>query len=364
MIGVPHGIKKHAAPHLTTLMPDEAPLTPQQIASYLREGILVVDNLLSPEELSSAHHGLVQTLRGDYGVDVHHLEETGHGLMGASSTNGAGGVLDVFYPEWKMKIATNETLFQITCQLWKAAYCHDGEELEDLLDCDVVEDKSYKWHPFGAFDCNRGYMPNTGGFEAVPGFHREFRSWVESGRKSMSTTPHRDGDEEQSEEQQQPHPQPCVGEYTHLNPTHDRELIRRIQHIPVKAGSVVFWDNRIPHGNSYRNDPPLADDDGGGETNSDYSKILGTSGSRAVVYCSFLPDVDINRIFVGKQLQYWKMKRSPRVGDRWIKQEDEGVDEKEGAFDAKGKQDGEVEKNEVQLQLTDLGQRLIGLLEW
>ena len=71
-------------------MPDEAPLTPQKIASYLREGILVVDNLLSPEELSSAHHGLVQTLRGDYGVDVHHLEETGHGLMGASSTNGAG----------------------------------------------------------------------------------------------------------------------------------------------------------------------------------------------------------------------------------------------------------------------------------
>lgn len=222
-----------------------------------------------------------------------------------------------------------------------------------------------KWRPIQCFvSLTDNLQPNTGGFEAVPGFHREFRSWVESGRKSMSTTPHRDGDEEQSEEQQQPHPQPCVGEYTHLNPTHDRELIRRIQHIPVKAGSVVFWDNRIPHGNSYRNDPPLADDDGGGETNSDYSKILGTSGSRAVVYCSFLPDVDINRIFVGKQLQYWKMKRSPRVGDRWIKQEDEGVDEKEGAFDAKGKQDGEVEKNEVQLQLTDLGQRLIGLLEW
>eukprot|EP00970_Alexandrium_tamarense_P006936 scaffold1213_cov208-Alexandrium_tamarense.AAC.6 len=219
-----------------------------------------------------------------------------------------------------------------------------------------------KWRPIQCFvSLTDNLQPNTGGFEAVPGFHREFRSWVESGRKSMSTTPHRDGDEEQSEEQQQPHPQPCVGEYTHLNPTHDRELIRRIQHIPVKAGSVVFWDNRIPHGNSYRNDPPLADDDGGGETNSDYSKILGTSGSRAVVYCSFLPDVDINRIFVGKQLQYWKMKRSPRVGDRWIKQEDEGVDEKEGAFDAKGKQDGEVEKNEVQLQLTDLGQRLIGL---
>ena len=132
---------------------------------------------------------------------------TPHSLFFFSSTNIylIGGVLDIFYPEWKLKIATNETLFRMTCQLWKEAYCHLGEKLEDLLsppinsnfDCDggndeddndydsdrmgwwldsksvqcdnghnedntnvegLGEDISFKWHPFGAFDYNTGYM--------------------------------------------------------------------------------------------------------------------------------------------------------------------------------------------------------------
>ena len=101
-----------------------------------------------------------------------------------------GGVLDIFYPEWKMKIAANEALFRMTCQLWKEAYCYSGEKLEDTrclttteddgierlsevctVECDnygdrnkhkraevLSEDVSFMWHPFGAFDCNKGYM--------------------------------------------------------------------------------------------------------------------------------------------------------------------------------------------------------------
>ena len=79
-----------------------------------------------------------------------------------------------------MKIATNERLFRMTCQLWKEAYYHNGEELNDVnLSCcklddaaadgddcnssrgdDEVEDddSSFKWHPFGSFDCSKGYM--------------------------------------------------------------------------------------------------------------------------------------------------------------------------------------------------------------
>eukprot|EP00571_Detonula_confervacea_P002050 CAMPEP_0172324350 /NCGR_PEP_ID=MMETSP1058-20130122/51144_1 /TAXON_ID=83371 /ORGANISM="Detonula confervacea, Strain CCMP 353" /LENGTH=469 /DNA_ID=CAMNT_0013040611 /DNA_START=290 /DNA_END=1696 /DNA_ORIENTATION=+ len=442
------------------------PLTPQQINTYLRDGILVVDNLLSCEEIANAQCGLVQTLKEEYGVDVHDLEGTGHKLVEASSTNGAGGVLDIFYPEWKMKIATNETLFRMTRQLWKEAYCHNGENIEELLESttlmdngfttglencaandedadagkeiDSNSDATFKWHPFGAFDCNKGYMyidrigyriptklavsigkqlnnnmpqsiqqqkssnaknqklvqkkkkskprpiqrsltphfdccpekyhdtnnknkwrpiqcfvsltdnlqPNTGGFEGVPGFHREFRSWVENGRQ-FSSSPGDDGDDLSP---QQPHPQQCVGEYTHLSPSFDRDIMQRMQHIPVRAGSVVFWDNRIPHGNSYRNDPPvngISNDDYGGTT---FTDVLGTSGSRAVVYCSFLPDVQVNRSFVQRQLDDWKIQRAPRVGDRWIRQEDNS-----DAADP----DGTI--REEQVNLSELGKRLIGL---
>jgi len=205
-----------------------------------------------------------------------------------------------------------------------------------------------KWRPIQCFvSLTTNLHLNTGGFEAVPGFHREFSSWVANGRKKKTAT---------SVEQQQPnnisHPLPCVGEYTHLSPSFDKDLMKRIQHIPVKAGSVVFWDNRIPHGNSYRNDPtPESVNDG--ENNS----ILGTSGSRAVVYCSFLPDVDINRKFVQRQLVDWMERRPPRIGDRWIKQQDDDV-----VDDAT--QVNDTDRNTVESNLTDLGKRLIGIVSW
>jgi len=66
------------------------PLSSDQIATYLKDGILVVDNLLSPQEVNAAQLGLVSTLQEEYGVDVHDLEGTGYRLMDASSTFGAG----------------------------------------------------------------------------------------------------------------------------------------------------------------------------------------------------------------------------------------------------------------------------------
>jgi len=360
-----------------------------------------------------------------------------------------------------MKIATNERLFRMTCQLWKEAYYHKGEELKDdnLTCCNKVDDgdcnsyrdediidDSFKWHPFGSFDCNRAYMyidrigyriptslaesigkqqhqltnntveqqtqqptascannksskkkkkkkakpiqrsltphfdccpekyhdtskknkwrpiqcfvslttnlhPNTGGFEAVPGFHREFSSWVANGRREKKTAT----TAEQQKQSSNIHPLPCVGEYTHLSPSFDKELMKRIQHIPVKAGSVVFWDNRIPHGNSYRNDPSpesVVNDDGNNNS------VLGTSGSRAVVYCSFLPDVDINRKFVQRQLVDWKERRPPRIGDRWMKQEEEDDNVVDDAT-----QVNDTDRN-AESNLTDLGKRLIGIVSW
>ena len=208
-----------------------------------------------------------------------------------------------------------------------------------------------KWRPIQCFvSLTTNLHPNTGGFEAVPGFHREFSSWAANGRKKKKETATTTAEEQQSNNIS--HPLPCVGEYTHLSPSYDKELMQRIKHIPVKAGSVVFWDNRIPHGNSYRNDPTPESVVNDGNNNS----ILGTSGSRAVVYCSFLPDVDINRKFIQRQLVDWKKRRPPRIGDRWMKhEEDDVVDDATQVNDA--------DRN-VESTLTDLGKRLIGIVSW
>ena len=81
---------------MTTAISDQ-PLTSDQINTYLRGGILVVDNLLSSQELHDAQCGLVSTLKEMYGVDVNDLENTGHRLVDASSTNGAGMYILMFF---------------------------------------------------------------------------------------------------------------------------------------------------------------------------------------------------------------------------------------------------------------------------
>lgn len=67
-----------------------SPLSPHQIAAYMRDGVLVVDGLLTRDEVVEARRGLATTLMEGYGVDVRDLKGTGRGLSRASSTDGAG----------------------------------------------------------------------------------------------------------------------------------------------------------------------------------------------------------------------------------------------------------------------------------
>ena len=320
---------------------NERVLTQEQIGLFLNQGVLVVDNMLSQSQLNEANEGLSRTL-AEYGIDTQHLDVTGHALQRLSSTNGSGGVLDLFYPEWKMQVASNPSLFHATTELWEAAYCHNGESRDELDDSHI-----FKWHPYGPFNCERGYMyidrigyriptamaaqlgsstskkskkakpiqrsltphldccpenlfsqkaskwrpiqcfvsltdnlePNTGGFEAALGFHKSFHKWKRSRSVSKKAS----------------FPAPCIGEYTHIRPKEDGDVMALIQHIPVRAGSAVFWDNRIPHANAYRNDQ---------------------SEARAVVYCSFLPDVKLNQEYVRRQLYNYQRRIHPN--DQWI----------------------------------------------
>lgn len=73
---------------------DTGPLTPDQVDAYLADGILVVDGLLTEDELKAARAGLADTLRDGFGVDVDDLDGTAGGIVGASSTNGAGEEID------------------------------------------------------------------------------------------------------------------------------------------------------------------------------------------------------------------------------------------------------------------------------
>lgn len=178
-----------------------------------------------------------------------------------------------------------------------------------------------KWRPIQCFvSLTDNLESNTGGFEAAIGFHHQFHQWAKERIKSPSIITKRDitsGAKVKIEI-----PAPCLGEYTHIRPSEDADVMKAVQHIPVHAGSVVLWDNRIPHSNAYRNDGLFP---------------------RAVVYCSFLPDVPINRKYVEKQLEDYNSRKCPR--DQWINGE-------------------RKEENFKMYNFSEIGRKLIGIDPW
>lgn len=391
----------------TAHAPVEIPcvLTEEQLETFRREGVLVLPGILSPHEVELAMSSLARTLLR-YNVDVSDLPGTGHNLRRLSSTNGSGGVLDLFYPDWKMEVALNEKLWAATVELWHSCYCHRGEKIVDLQEAD-----RWKWHPHGAFDCTKGFafldrigyrlptamaaeigknhpvdiddvpskarnisrhrtrpiqrsltphldccpdtfdcpegktkwrpiqcfvsltdntLRSTGGFEAAPGFHRRFHLWAKNRNPTVVKKKINGKFHEVSR-----HSAPCIGNYTHIRPAEDRDVISQVRHIPIKAGDAVFWDERIPHANSYKHD---------GEN------------PRAVVYCSFLPDIELNRSFVRQQLEDWIAKKRPT--DQWIEISDKEDDE------WSGKSNSIENIGDSSYTFTTLGRKLMGIEDW
>lgn len=357
-----------------------ATLSAAQIQRFLNDGVLVVENVLATNEVEEAIRGLHQTL-ADNGVHSSAVddEDSARALQELSSTNGSGGVLDIFYEDWKMDIATKANLFKITGELWDATYgrqndmnssslwrhsfgpfqCNKGylyidricyrlpsssaeklgekingyrkkkarsiqRSLTPHLDCcpDTYYQHATKWRPIQCFvSLTDNLQANTGGFEAAKGFHHHFEEWAKKRQPTVAFK------KELGTTTQIEIPPACVGEYTHIRPKEDREVMERVCHIPVSARSAVFWDNRIPHANAYRHDG---------------------STPRSVVYCSFLPDVALNRQYINNQLQTFLAKRP--VTDQWNHIGDSKIDRDKG--------------DDSRYKFSSLGRKLMGIDSW
>ncbi|KAL3936063.1 MAG: hypothetical protein SGBAC_008544 [Bacillariaceae sp.] len=346
-------------------------LSDEETERFFRDGVLVVENALTETEIEEANEGLHCTLcrLGVNSIDPDD-KESAKALQGLSSTNGSGGVLDIFFEDWKMEILTQANIFRMTTQLWQGlcgeldhpygdfdsakgyAYidriCYRlptklSEELGNginkerkkrarpiqrsltpHLDCcpEKMYEDAAKWRPIQCFvSLTDSLDANTGGFEAAKGFHAEFERW------RSSRPPAQIKKKEKGVENTVLVAASCVGEYTHIRPKEDREVMKSVQHVPVSAGSVVFWDNRIPHANAYRHN--------------------GTA-PRAVVYCSFLPDIELNRVYVKEQLRRYYAKKP--ITDQWS-----GLE---------GQQSDEEEPRQNNYKFSALGRKLMGIDPW
>lgn len=142
----------------------------------------------------------------------------------------------------------------------------------------------------------------------MPGFHKEFADYA------TATQGHGVG-----------RPPVCLGDFAPLRMQEDRAVIARYQHISCEAGSVIFFDWRLPHANSYRH--------------------CGTR-PREVIYTGFLPDTALNRVYVKEQLRRYQARLVPV--DHWQKDD----------VDARVREDYSLHS------FSPLGSRLMGLAPW
>ena len=325
-------------------------LSSKQIEVFREQGVLVVKNVLTSAEVEIARKDFHSFLAG-YGVLHNDLTTTASHLAQLSSTGGAGGILDVFYTEWKLALNQHPTVWSILSELWEHTYATASDPLYDHpfgpfdphkgfmyidrvcyrlpdtissinnngnnikkakslqrsltphIDCcphkmfQSVGDKSYnKWRPIQAFialtDTPDAQM---GGFEACRGFHREFNDWTKT-RVGGTTTIQKGLENYSDDHPRDPEtaPPPCVGQFTPIRPKGDEDILQRFQHIGCHAGDLVLWDYRIPHANSYHN-------------NSDHP--------REVVYIGLLPHIDINQQYARSQLEGYNQGNVPT--DQW-----------------------------------------------
>ena len=250
--------------------------------------------------------------------------------MKISSTGGSGGIVDIFYEEWKLKLNEHANVARIFSELFSATfsrcagnYSHPygnfdpnmmymyidrvcfrlpesivnitdkkknklQRSLTPHLDCcpqTMFESVKVhpKWRPIQAFIALTDSLePNHGGFEACLKHHLNFDDWT---RRRANTVNRKTGMES---------PPPCVGEFTPMRPVEDRDVIAGFAPVHCRAGDLVVWDYRIPHANARFN--------------------LGAE-PREVVYIGILPGVEMNKRYAEHQLQRYLEGKLP--DDQW-----------------------------------------------
>ena len=303
-------------------------LTDELVLEFMEKGVVVIPGVLNKEEIEEARSGLHRFL-GENGVNVEDLKGTANELSNLSSTGGAGGILDIFYQDWKLKVNEHPNVVSSIVTLLEHTYAKCAphfvhpygpfipEHVLMYIDrvCfrvpEVISNHFYfrkktlqrslaphldccpqrlfastkaipKWRPIQAFVALTDTLgPNEGGFEAHPGFHLTFDTWTETRLPS----PSKDG---------QPKEPPCVGDFTPIRPIQDKEVLKGMRHIPCRAGDMVCWDIRIPHANSRHNHSDQA---------------------REVAYVGVLPGTGMNRRYVEDQLEKFRAGEVPT--DQW-----------------------------------------------
>jgi hypothetical protein len=272
-------------------------LTSEQLHEFVATGVLVIDDVLTPAEVDAARADLHDQLR-THGVDHERL------LNGEQSGDGVGVRLKspaahFFFARHKLlNVHLHPRVVHLARQLLLATFGGTDPAVAAVRD---DADAPLFAHPFGAFDaigaladrvcyrlpdCVRAeggldvhidrnavdpfanltrwrpiqafvaltdqYGGESGGLRCTRGFHRRYGTY-DVGRGGDNG-----GDK---------------GEFNRLNPKRHGAIVDACLPVDCSAGSIVFWDNRLPHATAQK---------------------LTSRDTREVVYVGLVPLVPLN----------------------------------------------------------------------
>ena len=119
-------------------------LEQKYIDEFIRNGIVVIPKILHADEVKTSRRHFHEDLM-KIGCDPNHLLQTAGTLSTISSTGGAGGILDIFYADWKLALNEHPRVVSAFITLLRATYASPTP--------------SPLWsHPFGSFRADEVFM--------------------------------------------------------------------------------------------------------------------------------------------------------------------------------------------------------------
>ena len=274
-------------------------LTQEQLEEYKKYGVLVIENILTDEEVELARHGLHQQLLG-LGIDHDKV------LMGEQKLEEGvrlkSTASKIMYSKWKMNVCLHEKVYNMMKELimatcGKPGFEHPFGPFDDLLALidrvcwrlpDIIRSEGgLSLHldrnpsdPYGSLKCFRPiqafvtltdhYGAEYGGLKVVKGFHKEIDDYFKN-EKIVE-----------------------AGPFYRMHSKSHYALDKRLESVIAPKGSLVCWDNRLPHATS---------------------NVLAGSDTREVVYVGWLPNVSLNKKYCQEQLS---LIRKDTFDKNWI----------------------------------------------
>lgn len=273
-------------------------LTNEHLEIFNRDGIIIIEDVFSPDEVSEIRSKFHQQLKV-IGID-HDKILSGEDIMDGNIRI-KSDVSKIFYSKWKMDAHLDKKVYEITKELLLKTYGdstnnifnHIYGEFDDIL-CyvdrvcyrlpDHIREEGglglhmdynpkdpyllssggqKKWRPIQSFIAlTDHYSGDSGGLKVVKGFHHKCDDYF----KDLKT-----GGVEI-----------VAGEFFRMNNGHEK-LQKECQPVIVPAGSLVLWDSRLPHATT---------------------KKFNGYDSREVIYNGFLPNINLNVKYVEQQLKH------------------------------------------------------------